>query len=394
MADSRRPRAVVLEPEAPYPLMGGGPLRSASLLHYLARSYSVDLIIFRQVGDPDPAAQIPPGLTDRVSVIDLPYHGPGRARRNLRNAVRLVRRVPPLIDRFAGFEGEVVRALDGRHYAVGVVEHFWCAPYWEEIAPACDRTVLDLFDIDSVWHERCARVEKGVAGFAHGVFARASAMLERKWFSRYSEILTTSAEDAKAVLALAPDAHVTIYPNAIPVPPVPVGIKEDAIVFSGNLEYYPNISAVRFFRQSVWPALRERWPRLVWRLIGKNPAGVAQWTAGDPRIELTGPVEDAVAELAKCKIAVVPVLAGSGTRLKILEAWAAELPVVSTRLGAEGLPVQDGQEILLADDPLKFTEAVSRLLENEALRTHLGRSGRILLEERYTWEKAWENLRI
>jgi glycosyltransferase involved in cell wall biosynthesis len=387
-------RALFLAPEAPYPLIGGGALRSASLLNYLARSYSVDLILFRESGAPDPAAHIPRGLVDRVTLIDLPRHRRSGAGRSLRNAVRLVRRVPPLIDRFAGFEQEVVRAMENRHYAVGVVEHFWCAPYGEQISATCDRTVLDLFDIESILHERCAQVESGHVAFAHRVFAQASARLERQWFPRFSQILTTSDADAKQVLTLAPEAHVIVYPNAILLPPLPTVDKEDAIVFSGNLEYHPNISAVRFFRQEVWPHLRERWPGLVWRLVGKNPQGVAEWTAGDPRIELSGPVEDAVTELAKCKVAVVPVLAGSGTRLKILEAWAAGLPVVSTRLGAEGLPVQDGQQILLADGALKFTEAVTRLLENEPLRASLGAAGRRLLEEQFTWEKAWENLHI
>ena len=394
MADSSRPRALLLAPDAPYPLAGGGALRTASLLHYLARSYAVDLILFRQSGDPDPSVFVPNGLVERVSVVDLPAHRRSGASRGFRNAWRLLRRVPPLIDRFSGFQQAVARAMEDRQYAVGVVEHFWCAPYWEQISSRCDRTVLDLFDIESVWHERCARVERGAVRFAHGVFARASAELERKWFPCFSEILTTSPEDARQVLALTPEARTTVYPNAIPQRPVPNAKKDDAIVFAGNLEYHPNISAVRFFRQEVWPILRERWPALVWRLVGKNPQAVAAWTGGDPRIQLSGPVEDAVAEMARARIAVVPVLAGSGTRLKILEAWAAELPVVSTPLGAEGLPVEDGRHLLLAETAVKFAEAVTRLLESETLRADLGRAGRCLLEKQFTWEKAWENLHI
>ena len=390
-----RPRALILSPEAPYPLAGGGALRSASLLHYLARSYSVDLIVFRQPGDRDPTAQLPRGLVERVSVIELPAHRKSGASRGIRNAVRLARRVPPLVDRFAGFAAEVARAVENQEYAVGIIEHFWCAPYWEQISSVCRRTVLDLHNIESVLHERCAQVESGAAAFAHRAFAQAAAELERKWFPHFSEILVPSQTDAEQVRTLAPEAHVNVYPNAIRLMPLlPSPDKKDAIVFSGNLEYHPNISAVRFFSREVWPHLRERWPGLVWRLVGKNPEAVARWTAGDPRIELSGPVEDAVAELARSKVAVVPLLSGSGTRLKILEAWAAALPVVSTRIGAEGLPVEDGRHLILADGPLKFTEAVARLLENERLRADLGRAGRVLLEEQFTWEKAWENLHI
>ncbi len=106
----------------------------------------------------------------------------------------------------------------------------------------------------------------------------------------------------------------------------------------------------------------------MWRLVGKNPESVEKLVAGDPRIELSGPVEDAVAELARAQVAVVPLLAGSGTRFKILEAWAAALPVVSTTIGAEGLPVRDGEHMLLADTAAAFAEAVSRLLACKELR--------------------------
>jgi glycosyltransferase involved in cell wall biosynthesis len=158
------------------------------------------------------------------------------------------------------------------------------------------------------------------------------------------------------------------------------------------MEYHPNQSAVRFFRREIWPQLRERWPKVIWRLIGKNPQAVRQFTTGDSRIEVQGQVDDAVRELARTRVAVVPILAGSGTRLKILEAWAAGLPVVSTPVGAEGLPVRDGENILLASSAGTFTEAVSRLLACKKLRSQLGMAGRLLLEKEFTWEAAWRKL--
>jgi glycosyltransferase involved in cell wall biosynthesis len=103
-------------------------------------------------------------------------------------------------------------------------------------------------------------------------------------------------------------------------------------------------------------------------------------------------VDDAIRELARAKVAVVPVLAGSGTRLKILEAWAAGLPVVSTTLGAEGLGARDGESLLLADGGPAFAEAVSRLLACTDLRQRVGAAGRLLLEKDFTWETAWEKL--
>jgi polysaccharide biosynthesis protein PslH len=384
----------MLAPEAPYPLAGGGSLRTASLLHYLADRYTVDLIVFRQPGAPDPAMAIPRGLVRHLAAIPLPAHGRSAASRAIRNALRLARGVPPLVDRFAGFEAEIARALGGRRYEVGVIEHSWCAGYLPQMAEACGRTVLDLHNIESVWHARCAAVEPGAVGLAHRVFRRASLAWERQWLPRFSLVLATSEADRRLIAAIAPDARLSVYPNAIPLVPRPVVEPENVVIFSGNLEYDPNYAAVRFFRADIWPRLREQWPGLVWRLIGKNPEAVAGLVAGDPRIDLRGPVADAVGELARARVAVVPLLAGSGTRLKILEAWAAGVPVVSTTLGAEGLPARHGEHLLLADGAADFAGAVSRLLACKNLRESLGGAGRLLLEKEFTWDRAWQSLNI
>lgn len=384
-----RPAALLLAAETPYPLTGGGALRTASMLHYFAGRYDTDLLVFREPGAPDPAKTLPEGLARRVVVLELPAHRRDPAARVLRNAGRLARRVPPLIDRFSGFDRAIAAALAGRRYAVGIVEHFWCAPYADALAPFCDRLVLDLHNVESVLHERCATTETPAAAFAHRVFARASRRLERHWLPRYDRVLVPSSADAAV---LPPHTRWTVYPNALPPAPEPVRCDEEAVVFSGNMEYHPNRSAVRFFRRAIWPILRESSPTLVWRLVGKNPEGVAEFTAGDPRIEVTGPVDDAIAELARSRVAVVPLLAGSGTRLKILEAWAAGLPVVSTSIGAEGLGARDGEHLLIADDAPSFAGAVTRLFDCNDLRIAIATAGRSLLHKEFTWETAWRKL--
>jgi hypothetical protein len=346
--------ALVLAPEAPYPLVGGGALRTASLIQYLAQTRPVDLILFRQPGAPDPLAQLPPGLARRVSVIQLPPTGRGQVARAVRNAGRMARRVPPLVDRFAGFEREVAAAIGDTRYGVGVIEHSWCAPYWEQLAPACRTTVLDLHNIESILHQRCAAVDPPAAAMAHRLFGSASLELERTWLPRFHLVLATSESDAATAKVIAPSANLSVYPNAIPAVPVPTHTNENVVVFTGNMEYHPNLTAVRFFRTQVWPILRERWPGLIWRLA--------------------------------------PLLTGSGTRLKILEAWAAAVPVVSTTLGAEGLPIRDGEHLLLADGASAFATAVSRVMESTKLSDHLGQAGRLLLEEGFTWIAAWKKL--
>ena len=390
--DPRRPAALFLAPEAPYPLAGGGALRSASLLEYLFLHYEVDVIVFRQPGAADPAAQFPPGRVRRVTVVDLPVNGRGLSARALRNAGRVARRIPPLVDRFAGFASPVARAVEGRRYDLGVIEHSWCAPYLEQLSPVCARTILDLHNVESLLHARCAEASGGAAALAHRVFEEASRKFERLWLPRFSQVLATSESDATIASTIAPQARILVYPNALPPVPRPAASDEEVVVFSGNMEYHPNLTAVAFFRREVWPGLRDRWPNLIWRLVGKNPEAVRRYAADDSRIQVTGAVDDAVRELARARVAVVPLLTGSGTRLKILEAWAAGIPVVSTSIGAEGLPVGDGETLLLADGAAPFAAAVTRLLTCSELRQKIGNAGRLLLEKEFTWETAWKKL--
>ncbi len=118
-----------LAAEAPYPTIGGGAIRTASLLEYLARNYSVHAIVFREPGAPDPAQAIPPGRLDRLHVVDLPFHSKRPLARLLRNAARLARSRPPLLDRFSGFESVMAGFISGQQYDVALIEHFWNASY-------------------------------------------------------------------------------------------------------------------------------------------------------------------------------------------------------------------------------------------------------------------------
>ena len=292
----------------------------------------------------------------------------------------------------AAFPRKIARTLAGARYDLGVIEHSWCAPYLEQLSPVCARTVLDLHNVESVLHARCAEVESRATA-PPTAFSKSR---RRNWSAPGCRAFRWCSPPRRPTpISPAPSRprpRVAVYPNALPPTPLPPAGDEEAIVFSGNMEYHPNLTAVRFFRREVWPRLRERWPNLVWRLVGKNPGAVQRYTAGDPRIEVAGPVEDAVCEIARSRVAVVPLLTGSGTRLKILEAWAAGLPVVSTTIGAEGLPVQHGETALLADGAEAFAEAVTRLLTCTDLRWKIGSAGRLLLEKEFTWETAWKKL--
>jgi glycosyltransferase involved in cell wall biosynthesis len=384
--------ALVLAPEAPFPVVGGGPLRTASLLAWLTRRYEVDLIVFREPGMPDPRAAVPTGRFREIDVIDLPYHSKHRLAKGSRNLKRYFRGAPPLVDRFSRFDEEIKQKIGGRAYAMGIIEHSWCARYIKVLGAACERVVLDLHNIESVLLKRTAANENWATAAVLRRFAAACRRLEYRLLPEFSTILVPSEIDKAHSVQAAPNVRAIVYPNTIPFVDRPSPAKVEEIVFSGNLEYLPNLIAVRFFRDSIWPVLRERWPQLKWRLIGRNPERLRHELAGDDRIRLTGAIPDAVAEIASARAAVVPVLAGSGTRVKIIEAWAAAVPVVSTRVGAEGLPGIAGEHLLIEDEPGDFARAVSSLLEFPSLGKTLGDNGRLLYETDLTWEAAWARL--
>jgi glycosyltransferase involved in cell wall biosynthesis len=382
--------ALLLAPEPPFPLAGGGAIRTASLARFLAAHFRLHLVTFA-VGE---APVAPVEIAERIDWIHLPAHGKTPTERMARNAGRLWRGVPPLTDRFCepASRAQVAQALSGNHYRVAVVEHFWCAPYLDLVRQHADYTVLDLHNIESVLHAQCAASEPGPASWAHRRFATIARRAEQELLPRFDLVLTASENDRRLALELAPEAEVAVYPNAIPSRCLPAVAEEHCIAFSGNLEYHPNVTAVRYFAREIWPELRRQDPQLRWRLIGKNENAVRRWIQRDPHIETTGPVQDALAELARAKVIVVPLLAGSGTRLKILEAWAAGRAVVSTSLGAAGLPAEDGVNLLLADTPAAMCDAVLRLLADVGLRQRLGEAGRTLVERKFCWPAVWPGL--
>jgi glycosyltransferase involved in cell wall biosynthesis len=375
-----RPRALVISPESPDPAVGGGPLRTASIVAYLRRDFAVDVLAFREDNRPVRAE----------FVIDLPHHSRSTAARAARNLRRFALGRPPLADRYSGFERALERQLAGRRYAAAIVEHFWCAPYAPALRSVAGRLVLDLHNVESALQQTGAESESWPVSAMFRRFGSCYRALEREWLPRYDDVLVTSEADAARVRADA--RRITVVPNTLPELPRPDVPEEDAIVFSGNLEYQPNVAAVRYFAAEIWPILRARHPGLEWRLAGRNPHAVERYVRGICGVRILGPVDEAVATLARAKAAVVPLQSGSGTRFKILEAWAAARAVISTPRGAEGLDARDGEHLLIAQDPAAFADAVTRALASAELRGRIGECGRRLYLARYTTGSAWRAL--
>ena len=352
-------------------------MRSAALLEYLRSRFEVDVVTF--------AEGVPGAMR-----IALPQHSRWAAAKAWRNARRFALGRPPLLDRYSGFREELRAWVAGRAYEAAVIEHFWCAPYAEVLRPLARRLVLDLHNTESDLARTFAGMQRWPQSAMHRRFARSYEVLERKWLPCFDAVLTTSEREALAVRLLG--ACAVVYPNTIPCRPVPEVAREEAIIFTGNLEYHPNVSAIRWFAREIWPSIRAWRPGVEWRVVGTNPHAVERELRGLEGVRLVGPVEDAIAELARAKVAVVPLRAGSGTRFKILEAWCAGTAVVSTPLGAEGLEVVSGRELAIADAGREFADAVVRLMEDEAEREGLAIRGRELLERSYTNVCGWRRL--
>jgi glycosyltransferase involved in cell wall biosynthesis len=383
------PAVLIVSPEPPWPLHGGGAFRIASLVQYFARKAAVDLILFSESGRP---AVLPAGLVRSQKVIPLPRHDKSTLSRYVRNASRAIRGVPPLIDRLAGFGGELDDLLAGSHYDAGIIEHFWAAPYLPRISRVCNKTVLDLHNIESVLHARSAATSSGLIAAGHRRFAERCRAYEADLLPRCSLVLTTSETDARLAQQIAPAARVAIYPNALPADEIPAVSEEPVVVFSANFEYHPNIDAVAWLVSGIWPEVRRQCPDLRLRLVGRGDRFIRHLLPSGLDIETTGPVEDARAAIARARIVIAPLRSGSGTRIKILEAWAAGRPVVATSLAAEGLKCKDNDDIVIANTPEEFGTSIAQLNADSSRRAELAIHGRRLFEERYTWPAAWRIL--
>ncbi len=161
------------------------------------------------------------------------------------------------------------------------------------------------------------------------------------------------------------------------------------LVFTGSMDWLPNEDAIQYFTREIMPLVKERVPEVTLTVVGRNPyASLVELSKRDPSIIVTGRVEDVRPYMEGASAYVVPIRVGGGTRLKIYEAMAMEQPIVSTTIGAEGLPVRDGSHLLLADTPQEFAAAVVRVLTDKPFAAALGQSAARLVREEFGWERV------
>jgi glycosyltransferase involved in cell wall biosynthesis len=216
---------------------------------------------------------------------------------------------------------------------------------------------------------------------------------ERKMVRRFQHVIAVSEHDRKLMSRWVDPARITVVPTGVDLKQFKgksLGQKmENLVIFVGAMDWGPNVDAVQYFCQEIWPAVKAKIPDARFRIVGRNPDRRVEKLAGES-IEVTGSVPSVVDHLHAAAVVVVPLRIGGGTRLKIYEAMAAGKDVVSTSVGAEGLDVHHGSDIVLADDPTTFAENVVSLLRDEQLRRRYEQSAEALAA-RYDWAVISEN---
>jgi glycosyltransferase involved in cell wall biosynthesis len=255
--------------------------------------------------------------------------------------------------------------------------------------------VLRLHNVESLLAERYARTVPPPLSWYVSLQARRMAQFESRACEQASLCLAITEEDAERIRRLAPDAQVAVSPAGVDLErfsPQLMSEEPGTVVYVASMNWPPNADSARWFRTEIWPRILKEEPTARWIIVGKDPpTDILHWPEEDRSITVTGFVEDIRPDLNRGSVVVVPLRSGGGMRLKILEAMAAGKAVVSTPLGAEGIPARNGEEIILAPADRTFAAEVVRLLRQGSERKRIGKAARVWVE-RYGWNRIAEAL--
>jgi sugar transferase (PEP-CTERM/EpsH1 system associated) len=376
------------------PLDTGGKIRSYHLLRELARRHQVTLFTFYGAHAGDVHADL---KNQFASVECCPIELPPA--RSLREAIAYARSLlsplPYSIVKYyrPGIAKRVRQLVEEESYDTIVCDFAVAGSVipWDASCPK----ILFTHNVEALIWKRHFQVApdplwKALCWREYRAMERA----ERKYLSLASHVLTVSEFDRKVFSHILDPGKITVIPTGVDVDFFrPVGGQEEpaSLVFTGSMDWMPNEDGVFYFASEVLPRIRQQIPEVMLWVVGRRPsARLRELALREQGIRVTGAVEDIRPFVHRGAVYVVPLRVGSGTRLKIFEAMAMGKAVVSTVVGAEGLPVENGENILLADKPDEFGDLVLELLSNAQRRARLGRAARALVEERYSWASAAE----
>jgi sugar transferase (PEP-CTERM/EpsH1 system associated) len=387
-------KILFLTPQLPYPPQKGTSLRSWGLMSNLAARHEMAVLSFL---GPDQEESVPSALAQlgRVEVVRAPERTMGERLRGL-----LASRRPDMALRLAS---EAYSQLLGRWLAeeafdVAQIAGIEMAPYLSVLEEAEPRPLI-VFDDLNCEHLLQRRVFladlRTPARWTGAIYSLVQWLRLRKYESevcrRSDRVLAVSDADARALRCLVGDLRVAVVPNGVdtqyyrPVPDAQAGPGGADLVFTGTMDFRPNVDAVLWFAREILPLVRAEAPRAHFLAVGQRPHRRLHALAGREGVTLTGHVDDVRPYIARAAVYVAPLRSGGGTRLKLLEAMAMGKAIVSTTLGAEGFPVADGRQLLLADTSEAFSAAILKLLSDPQRRKALGRAGRLFAERGYDW---------
>jgi len=383
----------------PYPLDAGAKLREYYVLRYLAERHSVTLAAFVRGSDTPEAQAHLRALVARLVTCPIQRSAWREAWAVARSALS---GEPVLIarDRNSAMFAQLRRLTADTQFDAIHADQLWMAPY--ALAAGArrgaggrrPRLVLDQHNAVYLIPRRLAHSAKNpVMRLAWRREARQMARYEAAICRVFDRVVTVTAADQAALAELytagrAPDF--TVIPICIDVAAVAPRPRSASagVLFVGGMHWPPNADGAAWFAESILPAVREKAPLARFLAVGRQPPESLRQPAAD-FIEAPGYVDDPGPYWARSQVFVVPLRAGGGMRVKILDAWAQGLPVVSTTIGAEGLIYRASENILIADTPEAFAAAVVSVLNDAGLAQRLASAGRANVEQHYDWRAAY-----
>ena len=285
------------------------------------------------------------------------------------------------------FRSGLQQIIQEREFDLIQLEGLYLAPYFRAIRAVTDAPiVMRSHNVEFEIWERLAAGESNV--------------LKRRYFqllaSRMRKFETLVLDSFAAIVPISPKDQDRFRElgATIPMHTCPIGVnapsyqvvdalnRMDAIGFLGALDWMPNREGIDWFLEKAWPRIRREFPKLRFRLAGRNMP--LDWDPGRHEgVEVLGEVDDAKQFLSEQRLAIVPLLSGSGMRFKIIESLALERAVVATSVAAEGIQCKSGQHLMIADDPAQFANSIIELLRNAGRAADLGKQGAALVRQHY-----------
>jgi polysaccharide biosynthesis protein PslH len=370
------------------PVDTGGKIRSYNILRHLARSHSVTFLsYYGGRKDSDYEAEIERELPRAETI----YTGglDGSALAQSLDYLRLMFNAAPFaVSKFTHpkVQSLVADWVGNRKFDAAICDFLSASLNFPKTLAT--PTLLFQHNVETaLWHRLAKTESNPVKRIAYKLEASKMARHERVTLRRFHHIIAVSEQDRQQMLAMDSSCDITVVPTGVDTTKYSVAppstVDPPRIVFLGSMDWEPNIDAVSYFSREIFPRVRAQFPSAVFQIVGRNPhPGVKQLASES--VEVTGTVSSVAEYLHAASLVVVPLRIGGGTRLKIFEAMATGRALVSTTIGAEGLAVENGRDLILADDAPAFAEAVILLLRDAKLR-HAMEIAAAQLAGRYDW---------